>query len=65
MSPEAIIALLTALEPLAADVLAFWLAAKDHLAQSDELSPELEAALDARIEMIKVNPEEYQKQQPL
>ncbi len=65
MGTAAIIALLTALAPLATDAVAYWMKAKATLSQSEELTPELEAALDAEIAKLKTNPEEYQKEQPL
>jgi hypothetical protein len=68
MPIPAIMALLSALAPLAVSGFTFWTSAKEHLAQTEEYTPELEAALDAKIEEFNpMNPNlaERDKQQPL
>lgn len=65
MTPEAIIALISTLIPIANN-MADWISkASQTLKQDAELTPKQDAALDAEIAKLKINPEEWQKVQPL
>lgn len=59
----AIISLIAAFVPLVTDEMDLWNTAKNHMAQNDELTPELEKALDDKIAAIGTKPED--QQQPL
>lgn len=61
----ALILLISSLIPVVNNLLGFIFKAKATLAQSAEKTPEEEAALDAEIAKLKLNPEEWEKEQPL
>lgn len=63
MDPITIIGLIAAIVPLVTDEMALWNTAKNHFAQKDELTPELEQAFDDKIAAIGTKPED--QQQPL
>lgn len=65
MGTTALIALITALVPVANNILAWIFQAQATLKQDAELTPEQDAALDAAIAKLKTNPEDYQKEQPI
>lgn len=65
MGTTALIALISALVPVANDIIAWIFKAQATLKQNAELTPEQEAALDAEIAKLMTNPEDYQKVQPL
>ena len=65
MGTTALIALIGSLVPVANDLIAFIFKSQETLKQNAELTPEQEATLDAAIAKLTVNPEEYQKEQPI
>ncbi len=65
MGTAALIALITSLVPVANDLIGFIMKSRETLKQNAELTPEQEAALDAAVAKLTVNPEEWQKIQPL
>jgi hypothetical protein len=65
MGTTALIALITALVPVANDLIAWIFKTQATLKQDVELTTEQEAELDAAIAKLKTNPEEYQKEQPI
>lgn len=65
MGTTALIALISTLVPVAQNIIAAIMKARETLKQSAELTPEQEAALDASIAKLVSDPEEWQKQQPL
>lgn len=65
MGTTALIALISTLVPVVNDLVAFIFKTQATLKQSAELTAEQDAALDADIAKLTVNPEDYQKEQPI
>ena len=65
MGTSALIALISTLVPVANDLIGFIFTAQATLKKDKEMTPQEEEALDAAIKKLTVNPEEWQKVQPL
>ncbi len=65
MGTTALLALITALVPVANDLIGFIFKAQETLKQDAELTPEQEAALDEEVAKLKTDPQEWQKEQEL
>lgn len=65
MATAALIALIESLVPVIQNIIDWINKAKASAAQSAEWTPEQEAAVDAAIAKLDLNPEVWQKSQPL